>query len=164
MSDCACGSGQSYDVCCEPRINGSVPAETAEALLRARYTAHAVGAVDYIIGSTHPDARGDVDREATERWAARSEWMSLEVRSVQQGAAGDTSGHVEFVAHYRDAQGRRQAHHELAESQKLDGQWFFKDAVAPTAEPVRRTAPKVGRNDPCSCGSGKKYKKCCGAA
>jgi len=40
MSDCACGSGQSYDVCCEPRINGSVPAETAEALLRARYTAH----------------------------------------------------------------------------------------------------------------------------
>ena len=30
-------------------------------------------------------------------------------------------------------------------------------------EPVRREAPKVGRNDPCSCGSGKKHKKCCGA-
>jgi uncharacterized protein YecA (UPF0149 family) len=29
---------------------------------------------------------------------------------------------------------------------------------------VRRTAPKVGRNDPCPCGSGKKYKKCCGRA
>jgi preprotein translocase subunit SecA len=28
---------------------------------------------------------------------------------------------------------------------------------------VRRTQPKVGRNDPCPCGSGKKYKKCCGA-
>jgi preprotein translocase subunit SecA len=27
---------------------------------------------------------------------------------------------------------------------------------------VRRTAPKVGRNDPCPCGSGKKYKQCCG--
>jgi hypothetical protein len=30
-------------------------------------------------------------------------------------------------------------------------------------ETVRREAPKVGRNDPCPCGSGKKYKKCCGA-
>jgi len=30
------------------------------------------------------------------------------------------------------------------------------------AEPVRRESPKVGRNDPCPCGSGKKYKKCCG--
>jgi preprotein translocase subunit SecA len=29
--------------------------------------------------------------------------------------------------------------------------------------PRRRTLPKVGRNDPCPCGSGKKYKKCCGA-
>jgi uncharacterized protein len=27
----------------------------------------------------------------------------------------------------------------------------------------RRDAPKVGRNDPCPCGSGKKYKQCCGA-
>ncbi len=30
-------------------------------------------------------------------------------------------------------------------------------------ETVRREEPKVGRNDPCICGSGKKYKKCCGA-
>jgi len=29
-------------------------------------------------------------------------------------------------------------------------------------QPVRRTQPKVGRNDPCVCGSGKKFKKCCG--
>ncbi len=28
--------------------------------------------------------------------------------------------------------------------------------------PVKRKAPKVGRNDPCPCGSGKKYKRCCG--
>ena len=35
----------------------------------------------------------------------------------------------------------------------------------PTAvEPIRNAAPKVGRNDPCPCGSGKKYKKCHGAA
>jgi len=31
-------------------------------------------------------------------------------------------------------------------------------------EPYRRETPRVGRNEPCPCGSGKKYKKCCGAA
>ena len=30
-------------------------------------------------------------------------------------------------------------------------------------QPVKREEPRVGRNDPCPCGSGKKYKKCCGA-
>lgn len=32
----------------------------------------------------------------------------------------------------------------------------------PEPETVRRIAPKIGRNDPCPCGSGRKYKKCCG--
>jgi len=38
------------------------------------------------------------------------------------------------------------------------------EPAAAVAETVKREAPKVGRNDPCVCGSGKKYKKCCGAA
>ncbi|MEM7376308.1 MAG: YchJ family protein [Pseudomonadota bacterium] len=164
MSECACGSGSAYAACCQPYIEGKTPVDTAESLLRARYTAHAVVAVDYIVNTTHPDARGDVDAEATRRWAERSEWLGLEVRSVERGGVDDASGQIEFVAHYRDAQGRRQAHHELAEFEKHEGAWFFKDAVAPSTAPVRRSAPKVGRNDPCPCGSGKKYKKCCVAA
>ena len=42
--------------------------------------------------------------------------------------------------------------------------WWLarRDAYAPTIlEPARRTEPRVGRNDPCPCGSGRKYKKCC---
>lgn len=39
----------------------------------------------------------------------------------------------------------------------------FDAAVQSSPTPVRRDEPKVGRNDPCPCGSGKKYKKCCGA-
>jgi uncharacterized protein len=34
-------------------------------------------------------------------------------------------------------------------------------SLPPAADPVRRAEPRVGRNDPCPCGSGKKYKKCC---
>ena len=33
---------------------------------------------------------------------------------------------------------------------------------APVLQPVMRMMPKIGANDPCPCGSGKKYKKCCG--
>ena len=43
-------------------------------------------------------------------------------------------------------------------SEMLDGGRLFPQKV----ETFRREAPKVGRNDPCPCGSGKKYKKCCG--
>ncbi len=39
----------------------------------------------------------------------------------------------------------------------------LKAGLKDKAAPVRRDQPKVGRNDPCPCGSGKKYKKCCGA-
>lgn len=42
---------------------------------------------------------------------------------------------------------------------------FFRNsgAIAPAQTPIRREGPRVGRNDPCPCGSGKKFKKCCGA-
>ena len=36
------------------------------------------------------------------------------------------------------------------------------DAVSKEKPKPARTGPKVGRNDPCPCGSGKKYKQCCG--
>ena len=39
---CPCGSGLAYGECCAPVINGSAKAKTAEALMRARYTAYAV--------------------------------------------------------------------------------------------------------------------------
>ena len=38
----------------------------------------------------------------------------------------------------------------------------LKNASESKPEPIRNTTPKVGRNDPCPCGSGKKYKNCCG--
>jgi preprotein translocase subunit SecA len=52
----------------------------------------------------------------------------------------------------------REKEKELAELQ-LGGSG---DTTAEAPKPARRVAPKVGRNDPCPCGSGKKYKHCCG--
>jgi SEC-C motif-containing protein len=53
-------------------------------------------------------------------------------------------------------------HHEVAEFKKEEGTWFFVDGHAPKYEQVKRQGAKIGRNAPCPCGSGKKYKKCCG--
>jgi len=96
--------------------------------------------------------------------AGESTWTGLDIKRVVGGTEADSQGQIEFVASYKDARGRAQNHHELALFEKEGERWFFKDAAAPRQEQVRREGAKVGRNDPCPCGSGKKYKKCCGKA
>jgi SEC-C motif-containing protein len=59
--------------------------------------------------------------------------------------------------------GKLHDHREHSLFEKENGEWRFLDAQAGKTPTLRREEPKVGRNDPCSCGSGKKFKKCCGA-
>jgi SEC-C motif-containing protein len=162
MSACPCGSQNPFDDCCRPYIDGQAEPPTAEALMRARYSAFATAASDFIMSTLHPDHRDDVDAGSIRRWAENAQWLGLEIRSLEKGTADDESGSVEFVAHYME-KGVRQRHHERAEFKKEDGRWFFVDGQPVPVETVVRSAPKVGRNDPCPCGSGKKYKKCCAA-
>jgi SEC-C motif-containing protein len=68
---------------------------------------------------------------------------------------------VRFAAQYRQ-DGVRLVHHERSTFRREDGQWVYVDGEVDPKSPPRQVA-KVGRNDPCPCGSGKKYKKCCGA-
>ena len=161
-SACPCGTGKNSIECCQRIIGGLEKADSAEELMRARYTAHTEANIDFIVQSHHPVTRSEIDRDTTQRWAAESEWIDLDIRSVDDGKADDDSGTVEFVARYRDTQGRRHEHYEIALFEKLDGEWFFKDAEVPKITQFRRHKPKQGRNDPCACGSGKKHKKCCG--
>lgn len=160
MTECPCGSGKSYDTCCGPYIAGRLNPPTAEALMRSRYTAYAKGAIDYIEATHSPEKRDNLDIEETRRWAEESEWQGLEILECREGGPGDTAGTVEFTARYRQ-KGRDYEHHEVSSFRKEGGQWFFQDGNTPR-QTYTREAPKVGRNDPCPCGSGKKYKKCCG--
>ena len=162
MAGCPCGSGKIYPKCCKPYIDGSQAAPTAEALMRSRYTAYEKNAIDYIMDTHHPEGREELSRDATEEWAKSSEWMGLEILECIGGAEGDQKGSVEFSARYRGADRAIVNHHEMSTFEKVDGRWFFKDAQM-VNNPQKRETPKVGRNDPCSCGSGRKYKKCCGA-
>ncbi|WP_428624997.1 YchJ family protein [Sedimenticola sp.] len=161
MSLCLCGSSKPAADCCNPVINGERHAVTAEELMRARYTAFATGAIDFLSSSLHPDHRDDHDVAATRRWAENSEWLGLQIVKCERGDAQDVEGVVEFIATFKE-KGVVRRHHERSRFSKVDNEWFFVDGELVLPETKINQSPKVGRNDPCPCGSGKKYKKCCG--
>jgi SEC-C motif-containing protein len=161
MSLCPCQSGKDYDACCGPVINGTRPAPTAEALMRSRYSAYPKGEIDYLERSLHPEHRHDYDPVAAKDWADKAEWINLDILDVKGGGEDDEQGTVEFVATYRQ-KGNTLSHHEVGQFTRLNGIWYYADGKIVTPGTVRNQGPKTGRNDPCPCGSGKKYKKCCG--
>jgi len=161
MDLCPCGSNGSYAECCGPLIRGEQAARTAVQLMRSRYSAYVRKETDYILASLHPDHRADYDDKSTRAWADRAEWHTFEVLRTVGGGAEDREGQVEFVATYTE-NGVKTEHHELSLFRKKGDAWYFVSGRNMPSKPVVNAAPKLGRNDPCSCGSGKKFKKCCG--
>jgi SEC-C motif-containing protein len=160
---CPCGKGDSLETCCGPFIDGTKRPATAEDLMRSRYSAFATHNVDYILDTHDPDRVSEIDRKNTEAWAKDSEWLGFELVSSDKGGVDDDAGVIEFVAKYK-VKGLAIDHRERAIFRKHNGRWYFVDGQMIGGPPVRRTEPRIGRNDPCTCGSGKKYKKCHGAA
>ena len=160
---CVCGKGDSLETCCGPFLSGERPPPTAEALMRSRYAAYTQGNVDYVLATHDPERASEVDRGSTETWAKQSEWLGLEILGTERGGEEDETGVVEFVARYK-LKGVTVSHRERAEFRKLHGRWYFVDGQEISHPPVRKLVPDVGRNDRCTCGSGKKFKKCCGRA
>lgn len=158
---CPCGSGKTFEDCCKGIIDGSRKAITAEDLMRARYSAYATGAIDFIMNSTLPEERKNCDRKEIELWSKESEWEGFQLISSEAGGATDEEGKIEFVATYK-TRGQTIDHHEISTFKKIGQTWFFADGKMVTQKPYIRATPKVGPNDPCPCGSGKKFKKCCG--
>lgn len=160
--DCPCGTGFPLADCCGPLLAGERAAPTAEALMRSRYSAFALKQTAYLVETHDPRTRDQVDVEATEKWAARTRWLGLEVLATEAGGETDTRGEVEFVARYQEEGGRESEHRERSTFVREGDRWFYEEGtIAPRG--TLRAEPRIGRNDPCPCGSGKKHKKCCGA-
>ena len=158
---CPCGSTHRLDQCCLPVIQGKKRADTAEQLLRARYTAFVTGDIDFILTSHHSKTRAEIKREEVEDWSKNSKWLELKIIQVEGGQSTDTQGNIIFGAYY-EAEGKNHEHLEKSFFEKEKGEWKFLDAQSVQVGTFKRLEPKVGRNDACPCGSGKKYKKCCG--
>lgn len=78
---------------------------------------------------------------------------------IEEKAGGMSEEESQAVAEALDARLVREGYRPFFFPEEHDGEEHQHDAPAP--QPVQTV--KVGRNDPCPCGSGKKYKKCCGA-
>jgi len=155
MSNCPCGSGREYDECCGPYLTGEAIPPTAEALMRSRYTAHVREDYGYVLRTCHESTRPGEDEFDN---AAPVTWTGLEIIRTEGGGEGDENGVVEFVANYK-ASGGTLGLHEIGQFVKDDGRWFYLDGEIVKAPQAK--SEKIGRNEPCPCGSGKKYKKCC---
>jgi SEC-C motif-containing protein len=119
---CPCGTATVYDQCCG-RYHRGAPAPTAEALMRSRYTAYAMGDMRYLEHSWHPDTR---PRHVRENLARR--WIRLDVLHTEGGGLLDQEGTVEFDAHHLDdGDDEPQVLHERSRFVRLDGRWTYLD-------------------------------------
>ncbi len=148
--DCPCRSGRPYEACCGRFITQSARPENAEALMRSRYTAHVLGDEGYLAATWHPDHRPrELNLDAGVRW------IGLEILEAKE--AGDAAM-VEFEARFL-AGGRVDALRERSRFVRVSGRWFYTDGEM---RQPRLLPFKPGRNEPCPCGSGRKFKRCCG--
>lgn len=161
LETCPCGSGKAYAACCQPIINESLPAPTAEALMRARYTAHVVKNAPFIIKTTHPSTYEASHHQAILDWIESTTWKELQVLETHKGQEQDQEGFVLFRALY-EQHGKAKVHDEHSYFKKEKGDWYFVKGRTPVVKSQPVKSQKVSRNAPCPCGSGKKYKKCCG--
>ena len=155
---CYCGEAKPFYDCCEPLINGKKTAQTAEQLMRSRYSAYVVVDVKYLIATTYLTQQKNFDEADIRAWAVANQWQKLEIIAIKKGKFNEEDGEVEFKASYIDNTGTPQIHHEKSTFVKENGQWYYLSGIIDSTSALPQTQ---NRNDFCACGSGKKYKKCC---
>lgn len=147
---CPCGSQIPFAACCLPILDDHRRAETAEALMRSRYSAFVQKHEQHILTSWHPRTRPKAlnfdDHPVV--------WLGLEIHESVEGTPSDSTGTVEFTTSYLE-NGQLCSLREKSQFLKEDGLWLYLRGEC------RIKKEKVERNQPCPCGSGKKFKKCC---
>jgi len=120
--------------------------------MRSRYSAYVLENRDYLLATWHADFR-----PLQLQFDAGIRWLGLEIIADQQQGAKAV---VEFEAHLLAA-GEVSSIHERSDFVLQQGQWLYTHG-----EQLAARAPswRPARNQLCPCGSGLKFKRCCGAA
>ncbi len=122
MTNCYCGSSKTFENCCKIYIKGIQKPETAEALMRSRYSAFATGEADYLVATTHSSTRKFHKKSHILAWSKSNQWIKLEV-------IASTETTVTFKAYYLDYQLKAQIHHEHSTFTFENGTWFYVDGT-----------------------------------
>lgn len=147
---CPCGSAQPLADCCG-RYHAGQLAPTAESLMRSRYSAYVLGLIDYLKDTTLPAQQPDLNLDSMRAWSEQSTWLGLQVEESELLEGTPAHAQVVFTARWSDAEGEH-THRECSAFVHCDDRWYFLDPTVMV---------RAGRNDPCPCGSGQKFKKCC---
>jgi SEC-C motif-containing protein len=123
---CPCGSRKSLDKCCLPIIKGEKDAETAEQLMRSRYTAFTLAEIDYLIKSHHPKTRNIKQKKELKKWAQSVSWVGLTILGKEKGYINDVNGTVEFRAVFLE-NGKPESIHEKSAFIRENNKWFYVD-------------------------------------
>ncbi|GAB1669303.1 YchJ family protein [Mannheimia haemolytica] len=150
ITACPCQTGKRYAECCQPFHLKQAFASTAEQLMRSRYSAYTLINIPYIVETTVPSQQKLLDQTAMKEWAENTKWVGLSVLN-HLPSLSKIHSQVEFKAFFDTEEGK-QAHHESSLFVSINERWYFVD---PTV-----TLPN--QKQPCVCGSGKKFKHCCG--
>lgn len=154
--DCLCGSSLHYAACCYPYHRGEKTPSTAEQLMRSRFTAYAKQDSAYLQATwdeSKRPAKIDFSKET-------AHWQRLEIVSVKKGGMHDIKGIVEFKAFYI-VDGHEAVMNEISRFKKVANRWFYVDGLVKSVGLLNQTVNQ-GKNALCGCGSGKKFKRCCG--
>ncbi len=124
--------------------------------MRSRYTAYKLGDIDYIEQTSGGDALQAFNHEAAKQWASQTTFSKLQVVDFGPLQA-PAQAYVEFKAFLIEA-GKPCCMHEKSIFERVDGRWYYTGALS---HQLITPPAKVGRNELCPCGSGRKFKKCC---
>jgi SEC-C motif-containing protein len=116
---CPCGTRRTYAACCAAYVDDGLPAPTAEALMRSRYTAYALRRPDHLFRTWHPATRpADIEPHGD------LVWEGLQVREAEAGGSHDDEGTVDFVACWRLGD-QRGAIEERSRFARRAGRWMY---------------------------------------
>ena len=121
---CPCGAPRAYEACCGP-FHAGLPAPTAEALMRSRYTAYVRADIDYLQATWHPDTRPEPSSLLPE---PGTRWLGLEVKHAMED--GDTAT-VTFVARFKVGGRPAVRLHERSRFVREGGRWRYVDGSFP---------------------------------
>ncbi len=156
QANCLCNSGIQYEQCCLPFHKEEKFPGTAKSLVRSRFTAYAMRNQSYLLKTWELTNRPeDIDFSKEE-----AEWIRLEIIKTKKGEEKDNKGVVEFKAYYI-LNGNEHVLNEVSRFKKITGRWMYLDGLVKSVSKVGQQTNQ-GKNARCACGSGKKFKRCCG--
>ncbi|MDO7172218.1 YchJ family protein [Mariniflexile sp. AS56] len=121
---CYCGNTATYQNCCEVYHKNGGKTETAQQLMRSRYSAFVLANGDYLMNTHHPKTRPIKEKKAIVAWAKSVEWIKLEVIETTKGLINDTEGTVTFNAFFYD-NGKIDVIHEKSAFIKENNNWKY---------------------------------------